>query len=64
LGETVLGLWLIRFVEEHGQLLWKMEFSMEWRSENRGDSVLAHLCKGKENLALQKFIELVVDAHL
>jgi hypothetical protein len=51
-------------VEEHGQLLWKMEFSTQRRSKNGGGSVLAHLCKGKENLALQKCLESIVDAHL
>jgi hypothetical protein len=44
-------------------LLWK-EFSKERRSENGGGLVLAHLCKGKENLALQKCLESIIDAHL
>jgi hypothetical protein len=43
LGKMILSLWLIHFVEEQGQLLRKMEFSTERRSENGGGSVLAHL---------------------
>jgi hypothetical protein len=38
--------------------------SAERQSVNGGGSVLARLCKGKENLALQKCLESVVDAHL
>jgi hypothetical protein len=52
LGEMILSLWLIHFVEEHEQLLWKIEFSTERRSENGGGSVLAHL--KEENKCLSK----------
>jgi hypothetical protein len=52
LGKMILSLWLIHFVEEQGQLLWKMEFSTERRSENGGSSMLAHL--EEENRCLSK----------
>jgi hypothetical protein len=52
LRKMILSLWLIHFVEEQGQLLWKMEFSTERRSENGGCSVLAHL--EEENRCLSK----------
>jgi hypothetical protein len=52
LRKMILSLWLIHFVEEQGQLLWKMEFSTERRSKNGGCSVLAHL--EEENRCLSK----------